>query len=174
MADLVTVQFSNNSNTSFERDNFGLSSGFQIWDIAGLGLTAMDKIFVAFETSPAQTLEGMHTQSFSISDTSLALFSYETLAKTAFDAFCVWRNPDTGDRFGIKVHVPVQILEIGTRPYWLIMSDNAAAGADVNWISSGDDPSTPYTFEHIGGLNIVVTPTSGHSSLALDVDIAAS
>lgn len=73
--------------------------------------------------------------------------------------------PD-GFRFGVKIVVPVQVVGIGARPYYMI-----AQGSDPapHWITPVDDPSKPCKFGP--GNMIDVMPVSSHDVLNVSVSV---
>ncbi|MBO9714627.1 hypothetical protein [Sphingomonas sp.] len=163
------------STHAFKRDNFGLATANTIYDaVLGGAAAQLDALTLAFSQSPAPQMPSSDAETMAVSGTSLALFSLEDIAKSAFDIFCVWRDEASGYRFGVKIHVPEQVLDIGTRPYWFVMTDTAPAGTEPDWTQPNDDPSQPYSWPAADGLNISVAPDSQHSSLALLVNIANS
>lgn len=88
------------------------------------------------------------------------------LSDGGFEYWCSWYNLSTGQIIGVKIHVPVQVFEIGTAPYWYVTNTNPP-----NWEKSGSNPSSPYTWPKIDGVNVVARPTAGHSSLTVEVTI---
>jgi hypothetical protein len=69
-------------------------------------------------------------------------------------------------RFGVWVHFNFQFAGAGYRPEWHVSTNGSA------WAPNGDDPSVPYTWDAGAvGFKIVGRPTSGHSSLMIDVTI---
>lgn len=73
-----------------------------------------------------------------------------------------------GYNFGVWIHFNFQMLDMGPRPVWYVTTNGSA------WVLAGSDPSNPYTWDasQVGGLKIVGSPTSGHSSLTVDVVIS--
>jgi hypothetical protein len=71
--------------------------------------------------------------------------------------------------FGVWIHFNFQMFGLGPRPVWYVSTNGS------NWVLAGSDPAFPYTFEEsqVGGLKIVATPTSGHSSLTVNVVISS-
>ena len=149
MAD-VSVSFVNYSQTSFQRGYWG-------WQLQeGLG---------SLEQSPGPTLQAQSG--------SQAMSASEILSSVAtgdYDIFCTWVDLATGSRFGVMIHIPVQIIGIGTAPYWYVSFDNeGTSNVAPNWILSGGDPSYPYTWPTSVGFNIVGTPNATHTSLSIEV-----
>lgn len=88
------------------------------------------------------------------------------------DLYCCWYDPSTTERFGVKIHIPLQVLGMGTAPYWYVMSDKTSnINAAPNWIKAGNDPADSYTWTNVSGYKIRGTPTASHSSLSVDVII---
>lgn len=83
---------------------------------------------------------------------------------------CGWVNPATDYHFGVKIYMPVQVLHMGDRPYYQIAQNTQAN--DPPWTTPVDDPSKPYTFSPQHDFKIVCTPTSGHTSLVVSVQIS--
>jgi hypothetical protein len=82
--------------------------------------------------------------------------------------WCCWT--DGQNRFGVQIHANTQVLNMGSRPEWFVMSDHTPGGA-VTWNSNGGDPSDSYTWPTSVGYNIVATPSSTHQSLTVKVVI---
>jgi hypothetical protein len=88
------------------------------------------------------------------------------VAEGPADIWVTWTNYNTGKIFGTWIHFHVQVFRIGSEPIWLVTTDAS------NWQPSGSDPSFPYTWDFPAvGLDITGTPTSGHSSLSINVTI---
>jgi hypothetical protein len=68
--------------------------------------------------------------------------------------------------WGVKISVPVQVLHIGDRPYYQIKSMDFK-----DWTKPVKNPYDGYEFKTQTPLKIKITPTSGHTSLSLDVVI---
>lgn len=87
-----------------------------------------------------------------------------TLDEGPADVYLEWVN---GIRFGVWIHFNFQMFGLGPRPIWYTTTNGKP------WVASGSDPSTPFTWNQsfLNGLKIVGTPTSGHSSLVVDVTI---
>ncbi|WP_143273368.1 hypothetical protein [Azospirillum palustre] len=101
-----------------------------------------------------------------------------TVADGPYEIYCTWYNPNTKARFGVRIHVPLQVADIGTAPYWYTSYDNnGGENTAPNWTTSGDDPSQPFTWPGSIGCNIIATPTASHSNLSIEVliqDLAQS
>lgn len=146
----VSITFTNYSQTTFQRGYWG-------WQLqAGLG---------SLNQSPGPTLQAQ-----SGSQVMSASEILSTLATGDYDIFCTWADVTTGARFGVMIHIPVQVFDIGTAPYWYVSYDNQGLVNEApNWVLSGDDPSYPYTWPTSIGFNIVGTPTAAHTSLSVEV-----
>lgn len=155
MAD-VTITFTNYSKVAFVRGYWGLSPS--VVDTGG----------VNENQSPGDTLQSESgSQIFAVSKT------LSTFLTGDYDMYCMWADPKTGMRFGVCIHVPVQVATfIGTAPNWFVAYDNkGTVNLPPDWLTSGSDPSDPYTWPSSVGLNIVATPTAGGSTLTVDVMI---
>jgi hypothetical protein len=169
MSALATVRFSNLSSRSFTRDIFGLATPTTIYmmGVANIG----DSLLLAFAESPNPSMPSGDGETMEVDSTSISFFSLEDLSKAEFEIFCVWIDQTTNWRFGVKIHVPVQILGIGTRPYYFVMSDNAAPGTTPNWTQPSSDPSQGYSWNNMPGITISASTDSEHTSLSVSVDI---
>lgn len=96
------------------------------------------------------------------------------LASAGADLWTIWYDPNTTWRFGVKIHAPVQIIGIGKRPYWFVMYDQQPPTSAPTWISSGDDPSSPYTWPSELPFNIQATPQSTHDTLFITINVQDS
>lgn len=87
-----------------------------------------------------------------------------TLDEGPADIYLEWVN---GIKFGVWIHFNFQMFDLGPRPIWYTTTNGSP------FVLSGTDPSTPYTWDptKVVGFKIVGTPTSGHSSLTVDVTI---
>ncbi len=87
-----------------------------------------------------------------------------TLDEGPADIYLEWVN---NIKFGVWIHFNFQMFGLGPRPIWYVTTNGS------QMTPSGNDPSTPYTWDQslVNGLKIVGTPTSGHSSLVVDVTI---
>lgn len=129
---------------------------------------------LADEYTGSTVVSGVETVAQSPSPTLAAMGGSTTMAMnpaaTGPGAGEVWMSagytmPD-GFRFGVKIVVPVQVIGIGARPYYMI-----AQGSDPapHWITPVSDPTMPYKF---GPKNTIqVTPVSSHDTLYLDVTV---
>jgi len=121
--------------------------------------------FTTVNQTPGPTLQangGTQTYSLSVLADGMTGFS-------SFDIWCYWEG--NGIQFGIQIHVPTQIADVGTAPYWYAYSSLAP---DNHLLKQ--EPSVTYTWPAAIGFNIVATPTAGHSTLSVSVviqDLAA-
>lgn len=82
-----------------------------------------------------------------------------------------WVNPETSYRFGVKIVMPAQVLDVGPPPYYQTASAvGAADGGD--WTTPVADPSQPYVFSPQTDFAIsctaLATPTSLEVSVMID------
>lgn len=80
-----------------------------------------------------------------------------------------WKNPATGYHFGVKIYMPVQVIYIGHQPYY---ETAAGQGSGPTWAKPVGNPAEPYTFDPIVDFKIACTPTAGHTSLTVKVDVS--
>lgn len=83
--------------------------------------------------------------------------------------WCCWN--DGSHRVGVQIHASTQVLNMGDRPSWKVMSDNHPNNSSIDWQSNGSDPSDSYTWPTSVGYHIVGTPESTHQSLTVNVTI---
>lgn len=117
-----------------------------------------DAVLGTVMTSPGQELAGgQGTQSLTWSQKMSAIASGLT------DGYVIWTAPN-GTKFGINIHVPLQLGPFGTAPYYQV------CWGDNNW--QGERTSEPFTFDKESlGLAVNVVPTAGHSNLHLTITI---
>ncbi len=90
------------------------------------------------------------------------------LAEGPADVWLEWINPANGVKFGVWIHFNFQFAGMGPRPIWYVTTNGSPMAP------SGADPSAPFTWDRSQtGLNIIASPTSGPSSLEVDVTITA-
>ncbi|KAI1281192.1 hypothetical protein F5Y07DRAFT_321852 [Xylaria sp. FL0933] len=131
----------NTSTTAFALDSWGCST---------------DAVLGTVQTSPGSKLQGGHgTESLTWSQTASAIASGLT------DGYINWRTP-AGVKFGVNIHVPLQIGPFGTAPYYQVW---------VNGGWEGKRTSEPFTFDKSLGYHVEVKPSAGHSNLHLTVTI---
>lgn len=105
--------------------------------------------------SPGPTLPSMQTAFMGASQ----LLS--SLDEGPADIILIAYTPGNTQGIGIWIHFNFQFMGMGDRPNWKIY--------DGSWKPSGTDPSTPYTFDTSIGFKATATPTSGHSSLTVNL-----
>ena len=123
---------------------------YRKWDDADFATTIIK--------SPDQTLDGgsgNETLSWEQSASNFGTGNYS--------ADLLYKTKD-GVVFGVRIHVPVQVLMIGRAPYY------------STWLKDGDwtesEPANPYDFDSNKlGFNCKVVPVAGHRSLYLTVTI---
>jgi hypothetical protein len=83
------------------------------------------------------------------------------------EMWCVWADPETGERFGIKIHIYAVAIGIGKAPDWYVMSEKgkSISGKNIDWKLSGSDPSIPREIV-LGNHKITARPTVGDPSSA--------
>lgn len=81
-----------------------------------------------------------------------------------------WKDPNTDTHFGLKIYMPVQILHIGSQPYYetAYIIDNSG---DPDWSKPVSNPADPYSFPTSIGYNVACTPKASHTSLSVQVQI---
>ncbi len=87
---------------------------------------------------------------------------------------CIWIDPKSGARFGVKATFPGHTGDIGAEPYWDVMSDVVSPddpAHPADWKSNGSDPASPYQWDDVAGCPILATATAGHTSLTVSVVI---
>lgn len=80
------------------------------------------------------------------------------------DGQVVWKAPN-GKCFGVRIHIPVQILSIGTSPYY-----QTKTSPDGDW--GGENRNEPYNFDKTDlGFAITAKAEAGHESMQVVVTI---
>lgn len=94
------------------------------------------------------------------------------IAQGYVDMWCVWQSAaDSKSIVGIKIHAPIQVLEIGYKPTWWVC-DSLDAHNQPIWKDQAPVNSQPFTFPEIQGPYAArATPVSTHSSLSITVRI---
>jgi hypothetical protein len=122
---------------------------------------------------PSKILDPTATQTLSWSQSLL------NMPVGDVNSYVAWQNPRTGYRFGIFIRKPVQILYIGTNPYWKIFYDDGTRTFDPFnddfWTKPEESPTKQYTFpdaDKIGAL-IKLTPTAGETTLLIEISVYA-
>jgi len=115
------------------------------------------------------SVKAMPDKHFRTGSTSLAwFFTNGAWAQGEMDGYCIWYTPN-GSWFGVNIHCPVQIIGIGTAPYY-----------EVAWSEWGketffkpvDEPFMSFDFPRSLGYDIQIKPQSGHSTIIVDVIIS--
>ncbi|KAG7435275.1 hypothetical protein NW756_002072 [Fusarium oxysporum] len=115
------------------------------------------------------SVKAMPDKHFRTGSTSLAwFFTNGAWAQGEMDGYSIWYAPN-GSWFGVNIHCPVQIIGIGTAPYY-----------EVAWSEWGketffkpvDEPHMSFDFPRSIGYNIQIKPQSGHSTILVDVIIS--
>ncbi|HSS48778.1 MAG TPA: hypothetical protein VLX28_07520 [Thermoanaerobaculia bacterium] len=148
----ISMQFTNFSQTSFQRGYWGSN---------------LPAVLGSLDQSPGPTLQAESgLQSMSAGEIG------SSAVTVGYSIYCTWIDSTTNFRFGVQLYVPVQVIDIGTAPYWYVSYDNEGTnGGAPNWILPGDNPSIPYTWP-VGTYNIAATPTADHSSLSVGIVIS--
>lgn len=95
MAD-VSMTFENSTDVTFNRGPMG-------WTGASLADANTSN------ETPDPTLAANGTQTMSMS-------AFTDMAVPFYDLWCCWQDPNTNIGFGVKIHVPAQLFELGTAP----------------------------------------------------------
>lgn len=139
----ILITYSNFSSTEFDRSTWG--SNLQI----GFG---------GLTNSPGPILMANSGQQ--------SIGASQILSAVDEGPADIWLCWAQGINFGVWIHFNFQMFGIGPRPVWYVTTN----GSD--WALAGSDPSDPYTWnESAVGHKIIGTPTSGHSSLTVEVVI---
>lgn len=150
----LSIKFTNYSPTTWTRSVNGSS---------------IDAVLQNLTQSPGPTLQAHSGSEGIAAEQSMLSF----IATGDINLYCCWFDPASGQRFGVQLIAPVQVLDMGYAPYWQVMADQGPIGADPSWQSSGDDPSNPYIWSGVTGFSIRATPTAGHSDLDIEVVVQA-
>ena len=110
--------------------------------------------------SPEDPLEPGRSSTFEVSINALA-----KLANGGTSISLGYKDSHTDQHFGAKIILTTQILSIGGSPYYQV----AYGTSGPNWFTPVSDPSMSYTFPTSVGNKITLSPTSGHTSLALNI-----
>ncbi len=139
----MSMRFSNYSTTEFEL----------AWKQADLQYG-----FGGLTTSPSPILKA------NAGMTSMGASQFlSTLDEGPAQIICCWDGG--GIQFGVWIYYSFQFAGLGNRPTWYVQANNGP------WAPSGSDPSIPYTWPKSLGFEIIATPTSGHSSLSVEIVI---
>jgi len=96
----------------------------------------------------------------------------ENLSKIAVGDAYVWYCWNNGIwRFGVRIVAHVQVLDMGDRPSWEVMSDQNLNSSSIDWKSNGSSPGDQYQWPSDLGYTIIATPDSTHNALSIDVII---
>lgn len=92
------------------------------------------------------------------------------IATGDIDLYCTWYDATSGERLGIKIHVPVQVLGIGTGPYWYYAWDQGKGINDAyQWHQIGDPADVKeFDMQHF---KVQARPEAHHDSLKVLVTI---
>lgn len=86
----------------------------------------------------------------------------------AYFYYC-WNNGKW--RFGVQIIAHLQVLDMGDRPSWQVMSDQHLNSSTINWFDNGSSPGDQYTWPTTIGYNIMATPDSHHNALSIKIVI---
>lgn len=147
MADPISIQFINVcKRTSFNKCNSLTGS------TVNLGVNS-------FSVQPGDVLEADGGQQSMVMDSNVVS---EFLNGKNWMSLG-WRNESTGYEFGVKIYVPVQVIGIGSRPYYQI----ATGYSSVEYHDVVDDPSKPWSLSPVVEVQYMIQPTSSHQGLAV-------
>ncbi|MFT3824170.1 MAG: hypothetical protein QM731_09630 [Chitinophagaceae bacterium] len=139
----MSLAYSNYSSTSFDIS----TNGYYFEPGMGGLTTAPGPVLQA--TSGLETMSGSQ---------ELSTFEHGNAG-----IYLCWAS---GYNFGLWINFPIQVLTIGSRPYWYVSYNGGA------WTLSSNNPANPYTFPTSAvPWNIVATPTSEHTSLSIQIII---
>ena len=141
--------------------------------------TNLSSVTFSHDTEGAQMKGGVGSLNQAPGTTLQAFGGLQTMRYTqnlsvvmAGDAYiyCCWNDGDW--RFGVRIYEPIQVLAMGSRPYWEVMHDHDLWNKSVSgWTEPGSDPAMPYSFPAEIGYRIDCAPYSEHSSLSVKVSI---
>ncbi|MBU9819634.1 hypothetical protein J1782_07010 [Rahnella sp. BCC 1045] len=172
MAGTYTINFTNDSDVSFDRSLYGL---YRVDRENPEKSFKCKNLLISSTKSPNKVLMAeVGSQSVSVETNDLTSLIADGGYK---DILCVWRNRITGERFGISIHAPLQVFTVGTAPYYLVMSDTTSEAnpdSEPLWQTTGMDPSEQYTWANFAGISITATPTARHQDMSIEVLITNS
>ncbi len=82
----------------------------------------------------------------------------------------------------MRIWQPVQVLNIGTAPYFLTFYDDGSTPIDKNtkyddlvdkFSQPNSNPALPYQFPEDLGLYVYISPTAGSSTLKLSIAVGS-
>mgnify|MGYP003624619108 CR=1 FL=1 len=149
MSDGISMTFMNYSQTNWDQ-SASLTNDDEDWGISSLS------------TYPSSTLAQGASTSMSVDENIMG-----NVDKGQITISCGWYDTSVSDsHWGVKIYVPVQVFDIGSRPYYLVVETETE-----DWTQPVDDPSKPYSFTTPTGKKVNITPVSGHTSLSLTISI---
>ncbi len=110
------VSFTNLSSTDWNRDVWGYPEKDPEGNMG---------------TLPSTTLQS-HGGSESMSYTGGAIPVVGAITQDERTFFVCWYERGSGQRIGVKIHIPAQALSFGTAPYWEVMYDKDNPGGKVD------------------------------------------
>ena len=155
-----------NTKVAASNDDFSVSISFENYSGTGFYLqqwTVPDSTAISNETDPTDTLQAIDGSTSIGCDMTLGI-----IGNGPYDMYCLWTANDNSFTFGVKIHVPIQVYGMGTRPYYEVMSGSGAISSP-SW--SGSHTSDNYTWSGLP-VKITATPNSAHTSLSVDVQIS--
>ena len=100
-------------------------------------------------------------------NTALAWYQgFSTAWTKTTDGYILLTGTD-GISLGIKIHVPQEVFDIGTTPYYQVWQGTGTP----DWEASEQRPEEGYTFQGLSCGPVTFNPTASHSSLLLDIGI---
>lgn len=79
-----------------------------------------------------------------------------------------WFNPATNNHTGAKIVLPIQVLDMGDRPYYQVSSGTSST---PDWQTPVSDPADPYTYPKVE-FEAQLTADSTHTALTISITIS--
>ncbi|KAJ1326997.1 hypothetical protein MN608_08446 [Microdochium nivale] len=120
-----------------------------------------DTLFT-INTQPNKTLLGGNGQEILAWDQSIKFIA--TGGTEGYgDGLVIWKAPN-GKCFGVKIHIPLQIFDLGTSPYFQVKTEQNGA-----W--DGEHRSDPYNVTKDIGFDVTVKAVADHATLHVTATI---
>ncbi|KAK5946736.1 hypothetical protein PMZ80_000879 [Knufia obscura] len=125
--------------------------------------------YINIITSPASTLskiQGSQTLSFEQ--------TWTTVNVDPCYGRVVWKDPNTGCRYGITIEQGMQVSSLGWAPYWTYKTNDTKNAGYNDWVNPVANPGDPFTFPPQAGDKLVVntkTTAAHHQSLVMTITI---
>ena len=147
MSDGISMTFMNYSQTNWDQ-SASLTNDDEDWGISSLS------------TYPSSTLAQGASTSMSVDENIMG-----NVDKGQITISCGWYDTSVSDsHWGVKIYVPVQVFDIGSRPYYLVVETETEDWTNDSLRRDGEEL---LYFQYHGGFRIQIQGERRHDRCAI-------